>query len=461
MKIINLQAENIKRLIAIEIATDGNVVEITGKNEAGKSSVLDAIWWALAGASSHQEVPIRIGESHATIRLDLGEIIVRREFLLSEGGDKVATRLFVESTEGARFPSPQRMLDELVGSLAFNPMAFILADTKDQYEQLKKFVTKVDLEAEEQAYTDDYSERREQNRIVKAESALAYSEDPLPEDLINLDAIQKQLDERQKANESLEAQRRAAAELVNERNRAVNYVKEIQEDIDRIKEQIERRQKELANWAKARDEAGAALAKVEIPDSEPIKPLVDELTSGARINEKVKHAILAEVAMKKSEGLTNAMEIRSAAILKAISESDMPVKGLMLKDKRVYLDDLPLDQASTAKKMDLAFRVAMAENPKLRVVFFRDASLLDDEHYQQACKLADEHDCQVWVERVDASGKMGFVIEDGMIKDHNTRGSEVRVGEWTCSGCGDTFKKLDGPPWPEDGVEILCDDCRS
>ena len=36
MKIIKLVAENLKRLTAVEITPTGNVVEITGKNSAGK-----------------------------------------------------------------------------------------------------------------------------------------------------------------------------------------------------------------------------------------------------------------------------------------------------------------------------------------------------------------------------------------------------------------------------------------
>lgn len=35
MKIVKLQAENIKRLVAVEISPAGNVVEITGKNGQG------------------------------------------------------------------------------------------------------------------------------------------------------------------------------------------------------------------------------------------------------------------------------------------------------------------------------------------------------------------------------------------------------------------------------------------
>ena len=48
LKIIQLSAENVKRLIAVEIKPDGNLVQITGKNGQGKTSVLDSIWWALS-----------------------------------------------------------------------------------------------------------------------------------------------------------------------------------------------------------------------------------------------------------------------------------------------------------------------------------------------------------------------------------------------------------------------------
>ena len=123
MNIVKLQAENIKRIVAVEIKPDGALVQITGRNGAGKSSVLDAIWWALAGERSHQSAPIRKGADTARIKLDLGEVVVTRHFAKRED-DSVVTRITVENAEGARFPSPQKMLDSLLGSLAFDPLAF-------------------------------------------------------------------------------------------------------------------------------------------------------------------------------------------------------------------------------------------------------------------------------------------------------------------------------------------------
>ena len=172
MKIIRLAAENVKRLVAVEITPEGNVIEITGKNGAGKTSVLDSIWWALAGNRTHQAVPVRRGETEAVISLDLGDIKVRREFSVREpkngaASGQTVTRLFVESAEGARYPSPQKMLDELVGSLTFDPLAFSRMAPREKLAVLRGFVSGVDFEAEAAADRLEYQNRRDTNRTAK------------------------------------------------------------------------------------------------------------------------------------------------------------------------------------------------------------------------------------------------------------------------------------------------------
>src|SRR5438874_2068433 len=98
MKIISLVAENIKKLRAVEITPDGEIVTISGRNGQGKTSVLDSIWWALTGTKHIQGEPIRKGETKARIKLDLGGLVVERKFTAA------GSTLSVESAEGARFP---------------------------------------------------------------------------------------------------------------------------------------------------------------------------------------------------------------------------------------------------------------------------------------------------------------------------------------------------------------------
>ena len=130
LRIVKLEAENIKALRAVEI-TPGDEQRwwmITGRNAQGKSrACLDAIWYAL-GRGIGRLTPCRsaTGETEARIRLDLGEIVVTRHFAERDGGD-TSTRLTVETADGARFPSPQALLDGLLGALAFDPLAFATA----------------------------------------------------------------------------------------------------------------------------------------------------------------------------------------------------------------------------------------------------------------------------------------------------------------------------------------------
>ncbi len=69
-----------------------------------------------------------------------------------------------------------------------------------------------------------------------------------------------------------------------------------------------------------------------------------------------------------------------------------------------------------AEKLRASVSIAMAMNPKLRVIRVRDGSLLDEDGLRLLAEMADKSDYQIWIERVDSSGKVGFVLEDGHLK---------------------------------------------
>ena len=84
MKIVSLQAENFKRLKAVEIKPDGSTVVITGKNAQGKSSILDSIFAAVGGAADFSalhhigltaQAPVRerVVLDHPSVGLELFE----------------------------------------------------------------------------------------------------------------------------------------------------------------------------------------------------------------------------------------------------------------------------------------------------------------------------------------------------------------------------------------------------
>ncbi len=167
MRIVNLVAENIKRIVAIDISPTSNMVTISGRNGSGKTSILDSIWWALAGTSHIQPAPIRKNATTARIRLDLGEIVVTRTFRKADEG-RVTTAITVTTADGARYQSPQGMLDKLLGELSFDPLAFTRMSPAEQVETLRRFVPGVDFDAIDAAAKADYERRTDVNRQAKS-----------------------------------------------------------------------------------------------------------------------------------------------------------------------------------------------------------------------------------------------------------------------------------------------------
>lgn len=410
MKIVSLAAENFKRLIAVQITPDGNMVQITGKNGAGKTSVLDALWVTLAGAGVAQPAPIRTGEKSARIRLDLGEIIVTRTFRKTEGG-AVTTAITVENADGARFPSPQRMLDDLLGSLSFDPLAFARMAPREQFNELRRFVPGVDFDAIEAANKADYATRTEVNRRWKqAETrAAAITVPPVTGEPLDEAAL---VDELQRAGE----QNAAIDAAVIERRSADDTIDRLHAQATQLRRQADELEAEVGRVA-ARSYPDAEVPRIAI---EGIRARIEKAHEAAghraKLDERERLRAEADTLEAESAALTIAMEQREEAKQAAVAAAKMPVPGLGLADGAVTLDGVPFEQASDAEKLKVSVALAMASNPKLRVVRVRDGSLLDADSLQLLGEMADTFDMQVWIEKVSDGERVGFVIEDGRLK---------------------------------------------
>ena len=452
MNIVKLQAENIKRIVAVEIEPDGALVQITGRNGAGKSSVLDAIWWALAGERSVQSVPIRKGQDTARIALDLGEVVVTRHFTrrtVAKGeAGQVTTRITVENAEGARFPSPQTMLDALLGSLSFDPLAFARASDREQVEQLAGLCG-VDMAAVERAHKGDYERRRDCNRDAKQKRAAECQiivPVGTPYDEISVGALVKKIRDAEAGNRERESERRNRerdeATVRSLRADAENAERQALIDAERARRESDDLHRRATAVLRAADDAAQAVREsvekylieadqlvqkyTALPPVEPdidTAPIQDQIARAERVNRDVsaaetKRALMVSVAEheQQAKALTASMDARRQKVADAIAAADVGIDGLSIEDGRVTLDGLPIDQASDAGRLRLSCAIAMRGDAKLRVLRVRDGSLLDADSLALLQKMAEAADYQVWIEMVDVTGKLGIVIEDGKVK---------------------------------------------
>lgn len=426
LKIVSLVAENFKRLKAVRIDPRGNMVRITGKNSQGKSSILDAILVAVDGAGALQRAPIRNGQQTATIKLDLGELKVTRTIDRTESGD-FTTSIRVENGEGMRAPSPQKTLDALLDSLALDPLEFSRMKAADQFDMLKRFVEGIDFAAIDKANAEDFARRTELNRKAKdaaTRAAAIVIPAEVPAERPDIEALETELAEVGVHNGQIEARtarrEQAVVDIETKRNDAnalrarAEKLRKDAESLDGEATVAEAAANTLENTLKAapplpeRKDAGEVRNRLDAA-----KRAISVLESVERRAELTKES---EDHVKAAEALTAKIEERNEGKRKAIAEAKLPVECIGFGDKFITLNGVPFEQASSAEQLRASMQIAMANKPRLRVIRVREGSLLDDDGLRIVAEMAAEHDFQCWIESVDSSGKVGFVIEDGQVR---------------------------------------------
>lgn len=425
-KILRLETENVKRIQVVSITPDGNVVEITGKNGNGKSSVLDSIYWALGGKDNVQAKPIRDGQQNASTVIELDGLTITRRYIMQDDGSYTSP-LTVEADELGKIGSPQKVLDKLLGQLTFDPLEFTRLKPADQFDMLKQFVPNFDFDEEARVRKAAFEARTEVNRTLKdlrAQVAGIHLPDDLPEHPVDVAAISAEIQRINDANADIEKRRGNREMVASSAQQCDEEVKRLQLRIDDLRRQIvdlESEQKAAA------DRAVELRAKLEaagpLPEIEDTSSLHDQIIRANSVNEQVRRreerdALIdrANKLNEKSRQLTADIEASDKRKAAAIAAAEMPMPGIDFGDGYLMLNGVPFDQASSAEQLRASVLMTMAANPKLRVILVRDGSLLDADSMKILADMAAEHDYQVWVETVDSSRPGAVVIEDGMVK---------------------------------------------
>ena len=399
MKIVQLKAENVKRLKAIEITPKGDMVVIGGKNTAGKSSVLDSIYMALSGKKAQGKLPVRIGEEKATIECDLGTLSVKRTITPTGGGS-----LKVTDENGLVYQSPQSILDALASKLTFDPLAFTTESSSRQRDILKGLVG-LDFTELDRSRKTKYEERTTVNRVLaqrKGElNGLTYNID-VPEE----EPLTELYDELK------------MAEVFNDNQR------ELMADKNSIRHQISVANETIADMEQKRKELEIRFNKID-----EIKPIIDLSSFNERIrtSQTNKRLLIENENYDNKKALIYKDDIKSVHLSNEIdnidkkksqmmSDAEMPIAGLSFDADGISYNEIPFDQCSSAEQLRVSIAMGIALNPKLNVLLIKNGSLLDDDNFALISDMASENDIQVWIERVGEDEKCSIIIEDGQVR---------------------------------------------
>lgn len=435
MKIIKLEAENIKKLRAVEIEPSGALVVIGGNNGEGKSSTLDAIEYALRGKRALADVPVRLGAKDARIHLTLDDYDITSK-IKPDGGYTVT----VKSRDGKeKFSSPQTLLDSLVGRIAFDPLEFATKEAMEQAATLKKIVGVdfTELEAKRQELYDkrtvagrDVSGREKQIESMPHHPGAPTAERSAADLLEELSKLQTQKtaddEKRRTARDSqLKVENCATACLTVQAQ-----IEEAEQAIEKWKAELERRKDRLEDARRTHEAAETAAQTVRneiaaLPDLAPkIETLTNDIAVLEETNKKVRDNLArAQLAQQLEEANSTyreltaeieAIDTQKANVLAAVQ---FPIDGLGFDENGVTYNGVPFKQTSSGEQLRVSVAIGLALNSELPVLLIRDGSLLDENNLRMIGEMAAAAGAQVWIERVGEGEECAVIIEDGLVKE--------------------------------------------
>ena len=427
-RVIHLFVENYKKLVVADVTPARNAMIVAGRNRQGKTSLLDAIAAVLGGKRQMAQRPLRIGAESGQIVCVLGdtkpELLVKRIF--DSSGKTV---LEITSAEGYKAPSPQAILDQLCGAIAFDPLSFIHFDEKSQVETLRKLVG-LDFTVQDQECKRLYDARTVANRQAKA--LLVHAEIyavPLntPTIEVSVESLLAEQNRMEAKNRGNQAERNKVQPLADALARQQGEAEKLEILIHDLEAKLSEARNNYEN-AKARIvQAVALLQAVQLTAAvlkdEDIAAIQRKIVDAQTINRNVNMLQQRQAVMKQKEAvdqeadeLTTKIEAIDNAKQQSLATVAWPIEGLAFGDEGVIYNGVPFSQASGAEQLSVSFAMSAALNPRLKVALIRNASLLDEEQMAIVRGLAEKYDTQIWLEVVqNEAGPCGVLIEEGKV----------------------------------------------
>lgn len=403
VKINELLIENVKRVKAVQFepSADGLTI-IGGRNGQGKTSVLNAIAWALGGNNYKPSVPERDGAlvpPNLHIELSNGLIVERK--------GKNST-LKVTDPNGNK--SGQQLLNEFVSTLALDLPKFINGSDKDKADSLLKILGIGDVLSQLDTKENQlYAQRTEVGRIADRKKKAA-DEMPMypnvPKEPISATELIKQQQEILARNGENEQKRQNAA-------RYERMLAEAQIAFDEAKAALQ----------KAEQDCLTARKSAEYLHDESTAELEKNLAEIEALNIKIRANSTKEAAeveannlQQEYDGLTGQIESVREERSKLLDSAELPLPGLSVKDGKLIYNNMPWDGMSGSDQLKVATAIVRKLNPQCGFVLMDKLEQMDLETLQEFGAWLKQEGLQVIATRVSTGDECSIIIEDGMVK---------------------------------------------
>jgi len=418
LKINNLEIENIKRVKAVRLEpTQNGLTVIGGRNAQGKTSVLDAIAWALGGDKFKPSTPEREGSMvPPSLKITLNNgLIVERSGKNSS--------LKVIDPQGNK--AGQQLLNEFVEQLALDLPKFMRSSSKEKADTLLQIVgVGEQLHALELQETQLYNRRTEIGRIADqkkkfAAEMISYPE--APKEIVSAaDLIREQ----------------QSILLHNSENEKLRQqVVAIQNQVEYFKEKFERLTAELAQVAKdfenAKKSLVTAMKSAEDLQDESTEELEANLANIDAINVKIRSNYDKEKAEIDADGYTQQVNALTTEIegvrgkkMDLLKNANLPLPELSVADGDLIYRGFKWDNMSGAEQMKVATAIVRKLNPKCGFVLLDKLEAFDQDTLHDFGSWLETEGLQVIATRVSTGSECSILIQDGYVVDAEDQPTE-------------------------------------
>lgn len=424
MKINTLEIENVKRVKAVKMepAKDGLTI-IGGKNGQGKTSVLDAIAWALGGERYRPSDAQRNGSvipPVLKVTLDNGIIVER------SGKNSSLKVIDPQGNKGG-----QTLLDAFISQFALDLPRFMNSASKEKANILLQIIgvgeTLFELEAKE---TNIYNQRTAIGQIAKQKEAFAkempkYTDVPeVPIEASELIFQQQEILARNGENRRKRenaAMLKDSLDLINERIQATtDTLNKFLAEKSRIQESIEIAEKSIETLV---DESTAEV-EASIRNIETINTKVRANLDREKAEED------AKTYSNQYNELTSELESVRKAKSDLLNSADLPLPGLSVKDGELTYNGYKWDNMSASEQLKVSVAIVRKLNPECQFVLIDKLEQMDVETLNNFGEWLEKEGLQAIATRVSSGDECSVIIEDGYAVNNTTTQKTWKEGEF-------------------------------
>lgn len=411
VKIAALEAENVKRIKAVALTPSPTGLTIVGgNNNQGKTSVLDALAWALGGEKFRPTAAVRDGAlapPHLKVILSNGVVVERR------GKNSSLT---VTDPTGQR--SGQQLLNAFVEPLALDLPRFMQASDKDKADTLLNIIGVGDaltgLNREIKAL---YDRRTVIGQIgaQKRHAAEELTEYPdAPSEPVSAIELIQQQQEILLHNADNQRKRMKLAQLEEQEKQLGRRVQELSQELEMVEHQLTAVQQDVQDATKTvaqlQDESTAELEQ-SIRNVEEINRQVSANLAKSKAQDE------AERYAQEYTALTEQIKAKRTARMDLLNGADLPLTGLGVEDGSLTYNGKHWQDMSGSDQLRVATAIVRRLNPDCGFVLLDKLEQMDLATLAEFGSWLQAEGLQAIATRVSTGGECQIIIEDGRVKD--------------------------------------------